>query len=83
MIEIEYRYSEAPANSIELLGKLLSEAVKGSRQWNWERNLRSTRTTDCLNALAPKDRSQDISITLLVGYKYGMELVDKLQLEPM
>jgi len=36
--------------------------------------------TDCINVLAPKDWSQDMSITLMVGGKRGMELVKKFNL---
>jgi hypothetical protein len=39
--------------------------------------------TDYLNALILKNRSQDISITLLVGYKKGLELIKKFQLTSM
>jgi hypothetical protein len=81
--EIEYRYSGAPFESVSLLGDLLSTAIRSSTQWQWERQLATVRTTDCVNVLAPKNRSQDISITLLVGYKQGMQMVDALQLEPM
>ena len=36
--------------------------------------------TDCINALTPKDWSQDMSITLIVGGEKGMELVEKFNL---
>jgi len=39
--------------------------------------------TDYINALVPKDQSQDIFITLLVGNKKGMELIKKFQLASM
>ena len=37
--------------------------------------------TDYINILVLKDRSQDISITLMVGGKKGMELVKKFNLK--
>ena len=82
-IDIDYRFSEAPTSQIPLVGGLLSDAVQSSRQWRWERNLGGRSTTDCLNALIPKNRSQDISITLLVGHEKGLELIEKFQLVPM
>ena len=80
--EIEYRYSEAPIDLIPLLGDPLSAAVQSSQQWKWERNIGVGLKTDCLNALAPKNRSQDISITLLVGFEKGTRLIEKFQLVP-
>jgi len=82
-IDIDYRCSEAPTSQIPLVGGLLSDAVQSSRQWRWERNVGGRSTTDCLNALIPKNRSQDISITLLVGHEKGLELIEKFQLAPM
>ena len=82
-IDIDYRCSEAPTSQIPLVGGLLSDAVQSSRRWRWERNVGGRSTTDCLNALIPKNRSQDISITLLVGHEKGLELIEKFQLVPM
>ncbi|KAK5079437.1 hypothetical protein LTS08_000013 [Lithohypha guttulata] len=78
---IEYRYSEAPINQMILLSDLISDAVQSSHQWKWERDLGGKMSTDCVNALVPKSRTQDISITLLVGYEKGMKLIEELQLE--
>jgi len=80
--EIEYRYSEAPISQIWLLGERLLEAVQSSHQWKWERDLGGL-ATDCLNALVPKNRSQDISITLVVGHEKGAELIEKFKLSPL
>ncbi|EHA26122.1 hypothetical protein ASPNIDRAFT_52063 [Aspergillus niger ATCC 1015] len=62
---------------------LLFNAVKCSRQWEWERNVGGggiKATTDCLNVLVPEDRNQDISITLLVGHEQGLALIEKASL---
>jgi hypothetical protein len=80
--EIEYWCSKAPINQIWLLGERLFEAAQSSNQWKWERDLGGL-TTDCLNALVPKDRSQDISITLVVGHKKGVELIKKFNLSSL
>lgn len=55
--------------------------MRSSNQWKWERTIGGL-TTDCLNALAPKNRSQDISINVLVGFEEGTQLIEKLQLVP-
>jgi hypothetical protein len=81
--EIDYRCSEAPTSQIPLLGDLLFDAVQSSHQWKWERNLGGRAITDCLNALVPENRNQDISITLLVGHEKGLELIIKFQLVAM
>jgi len=78
--EIEYRYSEAPIGLISLLGDPISNAVQSSRQWEWERNLGVGSTTDCLNALVPENRRQDISLNLLVGWEKGTELIERFRL---
>ena len=79
--EIEYRYSEAPINLISVLGPTLSEAVKSSRQWAWERSIGGA-ATDCFSALAPKMRGQDISVNLLVGFEKGTQMIEETQLVP-
>jgi hypothetical protein len=56
--------------------------MQTSTQWRWERGLGGT-TTDCLNVLSPKNRNQDISITLLVGFEAGMQLVEQFQLRKL
>lgn len=77
--EIEYWCSKAPISQMWLLGERLFEAIQSSNQWKLERDLGGS-TTDCLNALLPKDWSQDISITLVVGREKGVELVNKFNL---
>lgn len=62
------------------IGDLLFDAIRASEQWKWERSVGGRPTTDCMNALVPMHRSQDISITLLVGYEKGLELVEKFEL---
>lgn len=82
-VEIDYSCSDTPIIKMKLLGDLLFSAVETSHQWKWERKVGGTESTDCLNALVPKNRSQDISITLRVGYQKGLDLVDKFQLKPI
>jgi hypothetical protein len=77
--EIDYRCSEAPISLMPLLGNSLFDAVAASNQWIWERKVGGP-TTDCINAIVPEDRSQDISITLSVGYRKGLEVINKFQL---
>lgn len=55
--------------------------MQTSNQWKWERQLEGS-TTDCLNLLSPKNRDQDISINIVVGFKAGMQLVDQFHLLP-
>ncbi|KAH3208789.1 hypothetical protein KXV77_009019 [Aspergillus fumigatus] len=62
-----------------LQGRRLSGAVQNSEQWLWERTVGGTNTTDCLNALVPKNRGQDISITILVGHEDGLKLIQDLE----
>lgn len=65
------------------LGDRLSSAVQSSQQWKWERGIGGRLlTTDCLNALAPKNRNHDISITLWVGFEEGTKLIEEFQLVP-
>ena len=78
--EISYRCSECPITGMPLLGDLLCTAVQSSNQWKFERSTSNEPTTDCLNALVPEDRSQDISITLRVGYEEGLRLIKNLGL---
>lgn len=64
-----------------LLGDPLFDAVAASNQWQWERKIGGL-TTDCMNVLVPEEPSQDISITLSVGHKKGLEVIDKFKLAP-
>jgi hypothetical protein len=62
------------------LHESLLSAIQKSKQWKWERELGGA-TTDCLNILSPKNRDQDISITIMVGFEEGMQLVEDLDLK--
>lgn len=73
-----------PADNIPHLIHRLPAAMTSSKQWNWERQLfkdnvtrleDSIDRTDCLNVFVPKDPSQDISVTLIVGYHAGLALI--------
>ncbi|KFY02821.1 hypothetical protein V490_00389 [Pseudogymnoascus sp. VKM F-3557] len=66
--QIDYRCSEAPISLMPLLGDPLFNAVADSNQWKWERRVGGP-TSDCMNAMVPQDRSQDISITLSLDHK--------------
>ncbi|KFZ15462.1 hypothetical protein V501_02713 [Pseudogymnoascus sp. VKM F-4519 (FW-2642)] len=79
--QIDYKCSEAQITLMPLLGEPLFDAVAASNQWQWEREIGGP-TTDCMNAMVPEDRSQDISITLSVGYEKGLEVIDKFRLKP-
>lgn len=78
--KIDYRCSEAPISLMPLLGNPLFNAVAASNQWKWERDV-GGRTTDCMNAMVPQDRNQDISITLSLGFEKGLEVIDTFKLE--
>ncbi|ELR10097.1 hypothetical protein VC83_07571 [Pseudogymnoascus destructans] len=79
--EIDYTVSGAIISLMPLLGDPLYDAVSASKQWKWERSVGGL-TTDCLNAIVPEDPSQDISITLSVGHKMGLDLIRKFKLTP-
>lgn len=74
-----------PANNLPLLIHRLSAAMGSSKQWKWERQLfkdnviRSGEVvvdrTDCLSIFVPKDRSHDVSVTLMVGHEAGVALI--------
>lgn len=87
MIEIDYKMSSMPSGKLPQLIKRLSWAIECSEQWKWERRIFAERlgsdadTTDCLNFFVPKDRSQDISITLVVGRRAGFDLIYEAEVE--
>lgn len=62
-----------------MLGDRFFKALQSSHQWQWERTVGGTETSDCLNALVPKSRTQDISINLLVGHESGLQLIHELE----
>lgn len=61
-----------------ILGERILNAVQTSNQWQWERSIGGTDTSDCLTALVPKNRNRDISINLLVGHSSGLQLIKGL-----
>lgn len=82
-VEIEYSYSNAPVKSISPLGEKLTDAIRSSKQWQWERAVGQNEVTGCITALAPKDRNIDISLNMLVGFEMGNKLIEELRLIPM
>jgi hypothetical protein len=88
MTEIDYKMSAMPSGKLPHLIERLSWAIESSEQWRWERRISAERlgsndadTTDCLNFFVPKDRSQDISITLVVGRRAGFDLIYEAEVE--
>jgi hypothetical protein len=73
-----------PANNLPHVIHRLPAAIKGSKQWKWERKFFNDNVarigegvdrTNCLHVFVPEDQTHDVSITLLVGYKAGLELI--------
>ncbi|KAE8404949.1 hypothetical protein BDV37DRAFT_282192 [Aspergillus pseudonomiae] len=81
--QIEYSYSNAPVKSISPLGEKLTDAIRSSKQWQWERAVGQNEVTGCITALAPKDRNIDISLNMLVGFEMGNKLIEELRLIPI
>ncbi|PYH96030.1 hypothetical protein BO71DRAFT_190269 [Aspergillus ellipticus CBS 707.79] len=79
--QIQYMFSKSPANNIGVLGALLANAIRTSNQWKMEKAM-NDHTTECLNMLIPKGRHEDVSITLWVGQKEGLQLLETFQLQP-
>lgn len=73
-------FSKAPTSEISLLGSLLSNAVQTSKQWEIERR-RAEPTTECLTTLIPKGENEDISLTLWVGRREGLQVLELLKLQ--
>ncbi|KAJ6037694.1 hypothetical protein N7444_010399 [Penicillium canescens] len=69
----------SPIAKLPMLGDRLFSALQSSHQWQWERTVGGTGTSDCLNILVPKNRDQDVSITLLVGHESGLRLIHELE----
>ena len=80
-IEIQYMFSKAPINLIQLLGDLLSNAVRSSYHWKMERSLGEP-TTDCLTTMIPEDTTQDSAITLWIGPETRYHVIKALNLQP-
>lgn len=78
-VEIQYMYSKAPINKIQLLDGLVSDAMQTSHHWKLERSLGEP-TTDCLTTMTPIDPTQDMSITLWVGPESGVQMIKVLNL---
>ena len=78
-VEIQYMFSKAPTSQISLLGDLLSNAVQTSKQWEIEKRQGET-TTECLTTLIPKGENEDISITLWVGRREGLQVLELFKL---
>lgn len=75
-------WSHAPVDLIPQLGDLVTNAIKGSHQWKMEREA-GDKTTDCFVTIIPEDKNADISITMRVGQRLGLQLLTLLQLRPM
>jgi len=78
--QIEYKYWQTSITQIEILEDPIKAAFKASTQWKQEREIGLT-TTDCMIALIPRNKSEDISIVFSVGHKKGLELMNELQPE--
>ena len=63
---------------IPQLGELMQNAIRNSQQWQMERVAGET-TTDCVTTIIPEDKNADISITLLVGRRAGMQSLKVLK----
>jgi hypothetical protein len=79
-IEIQFMFSKAPTSQIPLLSHLLPGAIQNSQQWRKEREMGET-TTDCLTAMIPEDPDQDISISLWVGRREGLQMNEMIMLQ--
>ncbi|KAJ5830858.1 uncharacterized protein N7525_009111 [Penicillium rubens] len=76
-----FTYSEASVDLVPQLGELMYKAIETSQQWKMERAA-GEETTDCFTTIIPEDTNADISITLLVGQRAGMQFLEKLKLKP-
>jgi hypothetical protein len=73
-------FSKGPCTKMAHLGKVIEEGIQTSNQWKVER-MRGDSTTDCLTTLIPEGENEDISITLWVGRRAGLQLLDLFNLE--
>lgn len=73
-------FTNAPANIISIVPQPYRQAIMNSALWKWERSQGYT-TTSCLAHLFPKDPTQDVSVTLWVGYNEGYRLNDIFKVE--
>lgn len=74
-------FSKAPVNSVPLLRDHILPAVQSSRQWKEERQ-QEAQVTHCLTTMIPESEADDISITMWVGQKEGLELLNILKMKP-
>ena len=81
ILEPAFTYSKASVDLIPQLGGLMYQAIENSQQWKMERAA-GEETTDCFTTIIPEDTNADISITLLVGQRAGMQFLEKLKLKP-
>ena len=81
ILEPAFTYSEASVDLVPQLGELMYKAIETSQQWKMERAA-GEETTDCFTTIIPEDTNADISITLLVGQRAGMQFLEKLKLKP-
>ena len=79
-VEIQFMFSKAPTSQIPLLSELLPDAIQNSRQWRKERELGEP-TTDCFTTMIPIDPDQDISISLWVGRREGLQMNEMAMLQ--
>lgn len=75
-------WSKAPADLIPQLGDLVKNAIESSHQWKAERAA-GEETTDCFVTIVPEDKNADISISLRVGQRVGLQLLTLLKMRPM
>lgn len=89
--EIDYKMSSMPVSKLPHFIDRLSIAIESSEQWKWERRIFAENNerlggsvadrTDCLHFFVPKDRSHDVSITLMVGRDAGLDLIYETEAE--
>lgn len=77
---MQFLYSRALCNNLNDLG-ILANAVRSSERWRLEQSLNPVEDrTGCVTALAPFNQSDDMQISISVGLKEGMDIVDHLKL---
>jgi hypothetical protein len=74
-------FSKAPIDRVPRLSKILFLAIQSSRHWKAEREAGEL-ATNCLTTMIPEDQNEDISITLWVGQRAGLQIRDLLELQP-
>lgn len=74
-------FSNAPIERVPLLSNLVLNAIQSSRHWEDEREIGEP-TTNCVTTMIPENESEDISITLWVGQRAGLQLLEVMKLQP-